>query len=129
MSLDGKSSEGKDNPSDKANHESKPRQEHRWNQRGGRGRGSWNEAKQRTKFEGREPELKGFIYDVTEDKTPGQYIQTTKEIVIFVGRRYNSYTTELVQAVEQLKLADPTAPPDPDPANLLQLERVETPTA
>jgi hypothetical protein len=51
--------------------------------------------KQRATFEGREPELKGFIHDLTEDKTPGQYIQATREIVIFVGRKYKSYTTEL----------------------------------
>jgi hypothetical protein len=29
------------------------------------------------------------MYDLTEDKTPGQYIQTTREIVIFVGRKYD----------------------------------------
>jgi hypothetical protein len=54
--------------------------------------------------------LKGFVYDLTEEHTPDQYIKTTKEIVLFVARTYKSYTSELVQGTQQLELDDIQGP-------------------
>ena len=71
------------------------------------------------KFEGREPLLKGFIYDVTREWNPDQYIKTTKEIINYVGRTYMKYTAEFTQAVRDLELDDPTAPVNPDPVDVL----------
>lgn len=74
------------------------------------------------KFEGREPSLKGFIYDSTGERNPDQYIRTTKEIINYVGRTYTKYTAELTQAVRDLVLTDPMAPVNPDPANVIAFE-------
>ena len=74
------------------------------------------------KFEGREPSLKGFIYDVTGEQNPDQYIKTTKEIINYVGRTYMKYTAEFTQAVRDLELDAPTALENPDPADALAFE-------
>ena len=71
------------------------------------------------RFEGREPSLKGYIYDATGERNPDQYIKTTKEIINYVGRTYTKYTAEFTQAVRDLELTDPTPPANPtftDPA-------------
>ena len=52
-----------------------------------------------TRFEGREPSLKGFIYDYSGERKPDQFIKTTKEVVNYVGRTYTKYTAEFTQAV------------------------------
>lgn len=75
-----------------------------------------------TRFEGREPSLKGFIYDCVGERNPDQYIKTTKEITNYVGRTYTKYTGAFMMAVCDLYLADPTRPTDPDPTNVLQVE-------
>ena len=74
------------------------------------------------KFEGREPSLKGFIYDATGERNPDQYIKMTKEIINYVGRTYTKYTAEFTQAVRDLQLGAPTAPENPDPNNALAFE-------
>ena len=74
------------------------------------------------KFEGREPSLKGFIYDATRERNPDQFIKTTKEIINYVGRMYTKYTAEFTQAVRDLELDDPTAPENPDPGDTLAFE-------
>lgn len=38
-------------------------------------------------FEGTEPTLKHFIYYMTGEQSPDQYIKTTKEIVNYMGRK------------------------------------------
>jgi len=86
------------------------------------GRGGQRRVPQQPRFEGREPSLKGFIYDSTGERNPDQFIKTTKEIINYVGRTYTKYTSEFTQAVKDLELADPTQPEDPDPAQVLQLE-------
>ena len=73
-------------------------------------------------FEGREPSLKGFVYDSTGERSPDQFIKTTKEIVNYVGRTYTKYTAEFTQAVRDLELADPPAPAAPDPTNVVGFE-------
>jgi hypothetical protein len=75
--------------------------------RGGRGRrdrrnnhpGPGSARRNPTRFEGREPSLKGYIYDSTGERTPDQFIKTTKEIINYVGRTYTKYTAEFTQAV------------------------------
>jgi hypothetical protein len=77
----------------------------------------------RRSFEGREPSLKGFIYDSTGERSPDQYIlKTTKEIINYVGRMYTKYTADFTQAVRDLELTMPEAPVDPDPANTIAFE-------
>jgi hypothetical protein len=89
----------------------------------GRGRRRDNRPRQQQpRFEGREPTLKGHVYDFTGKQMPDQYIKTTKEIKNFVGRTYTKFTGDLVQAVEDLSLDNPQAPTDPDPTNPLAVE-------
>jgi hypothetical protein len=71
-------------------------------------------------FEGREPTLKGFVFDLASD--PDQFIRTTKKITNFVGRTYNEYTATLSESVKRLELVIPTAHNDPDTTNLLEFE-------
>jgi hypothetical protein len=75
------------------------------------------------KFEGREPSLKGFIYDSTGERSPDQYIKTNKEIINYVGRMNTTYTADFTQAVRDLKLTMPQAPADPDPASTISPSR------
>jgi hypothetical protein len=79
-------------------------------------------GRSQTRFEGREPSLKGFIYDSTGERNPDQYIKTTKEVINYVGRTYTKYTGEFTQAVRDLELVDPTPPPNPDPTNPIAFE-------
>jgi hypothetical protein len=75
-----------------------------------------------TRFEGREPLLKGLFYDSTGEWTPDQFIKTNKEIVNYVGRTYTKYTPEITQAVWDLELADPMPPAVPDLVNVIAFE-------
>jgi hypothetical protein len=78
---------------------------------------------QQQRFEGREPTLKGYVYDFTGKRMPDQFIKMTKEIKNYVVRTYTKYTADLVQAVEDLDIQDPAvAPADPDLANQLAVE-------
>jgi hypothetical protein len=87
-----------------------------------RGFNNNNNRNSQTKFEGREPSLKGFIYDATGKRSPDQYIKTTKAIVNYVGRTYNKFTSEFINAVMILELDNPQAPPKPEPLNQLEFE-------
>ena len=75
-----------------------------------------------TRFEGREPSLKGCIYDSTGERNPDQYIKTTKEVINYVGWTYTKYTAVFIQAVRDLELTDPVAPPNPDPSDVIAFE-------
>ena len=75
------------------------------------------------RFEGREPRLQGHIYDWTGERTPEQYIRTTREISTYVGVVYTKYTADFTTAVETFELNDPEEPPAPDPANLVAFEQ------
>jgi hypothetical protein len=66
-----------------------------------------------TKFEGREPTLKGFIYDLPEQRNADQYVETTKEIAHYVSRTYKECTADLVRAVNNLSLDMPVKPTPP----------------
>jgi hypothetical protein len=73
-------------------------------------------------FEGREPMLKGHIYDSVGKRIPDQYISTTKEIVNYVGRTYNKFTPQFTDAVMRFELVDREPPSDPNPGNQLGFE-------
>ena len=60
-----------------------------------------------TKFEGREPRLQGHIYDWTGERSPEQYIRTTREISTYVGVVYTKYTADFTAAVDSLELTNP----------------------
>jgi hypothetical protein len=101
---------------------------------GGRGRGrrdhhfnrfGVNSTRRTTqpRFEGREPSLKGYIYNSTGEQNPDQYIKTTKEVINYVGRMYTKYMAEFTQAMRDLELVDPAVPANPDDAtNVIALE-------
>ena len=80
---------------------------------------------QRCRFEGRKPTLRGHIYDFTGKPNPDQFIQTTNEVVIFVGRMYTKYRADFMQAVQDLhQLEDPPEPaiPKKNPQNVFDME-------
>ena len=66
--------------------------------------------------------LQGFIYDVTGEQNPDQYIKMTKEIINYVGRTYTKYTAEFTQAVRDLELDALARPEDSDPGDVLAFE-------
>ncbi len=84
--------------------------------------GQNSNQQQSTRFEGSEPTLKGFIYDVTGERNPDQYIKTTKAIINYVGRTYTKYTTEFINAVTNLELDDPEQPMAPNPGDQIAFE-------
>ena len=92
---------------------------------GGRGSGAArrNNRPQVPAFEGRDPNLKGFIYDFRDGKTADQFVKTTKEIARYVGRKYTEHTAEFVHAVEHLELTMPTAPKDPKGMDVVSIEK------
>ena len=62
---------------------------------------------------------------MTGERSPNQFIKTTKEISINVGRTYDytKFTAELTQAVRDVDLVAPTAAPaKPDPTNPIAFE-------
>lgn len=93
----------------------------RYNSRGSGGRGSNGGAGPRNPtsgqfaatFAGREPTLKGHVYDLSNEKNSEQFAQTTKEVMNWVGREYTKHTGELVKAVQDLSLTPPPALADP----------------
>ena len=92
---------------------------------GGRGAGAArrNTRPQTPRFEGRDPNLKGFIYDFRDGRNADQYVKTTKEIARYVGRKYTEYTAEFVRAVEEHKLTMPKAPADPKGTDMVTVEK------
>ena len=67
------------------------------------------------RFEGREPQLQGHIYDWTGERTPEWHIRTTREISNHIGVVYMKYMADFTAAVDTLELTDPEEPPAPDP--------------
>ena len=69
-------------------------------------------------YQGSEPSLQGCLYDYTGQLDSDGYIQTTKEVSIYIGRNYTKYTTELSAGFDALQLTMPEepvqrTPPDP----------------
>ena len=83
----------------------------RWNQNR---RNQTRGGRFQERFDGREPSLKGFVYDLPTDYNQDQYLRTTKEIKNYVGRTFKSYTGELMMAIDELVLEDPDEPAMPD---------------
>jgi hypothetical protein len=92
--------------------------------RGGRGHNRGKSVREQT-FEGRVPELKGAVYDLTIERNPDQYLETTKGIITFMASRCTSYTTELIEGLQELQITDPQAPTDPDPTDPIAVEKWE----
>ena len=81
------------------------------NRRNNRGRRNNNAGPRKqdggsSNFEGRDPALKGYIYDYTGEYNPDQYIKTTDEIVTNVGRTYVKYKGDFTEAIKVLELND-----------------------
>jgi hypothetical protein len=77
------------------------------------------------RFQGSESSLAGHVYDFAAGNSD-RFIRTTKEIALYVGRKYTKFTGELTQAVVDMELNDPEPPLEPlDAANPLQLKRWE----
>ena len=76
----------------------------------------------RTPFIGRESAMNGHVFDYTGERTPEKYIQTMKELVAHVGLTNKNYTTDLQEGLENLALADPTAPKNPPKGNQVAFE-------
>ena len=74
------------------------------------------------KFEGREPVMKGHIYDLPRDRNIDQYIRTTRELQEYVGYVFNEYSEDLMSAVQNLQMPTLNPPANPDPTNLLEFE-------
>jgi hypothetical protein len=64
------------------------------------------------KFEGKCPELKGYIYDAADSRQSDQFVKTTREIAEYVGRTYK-YGGDIRLAVETLKPPSFRMPDDP----------------
>ena len=69
-------------------------------------------------FEGREPTLKGHIYDYNGERNTDQYIRTTREITQWVGRTFDDDRAECVEAMRTLNLTMPVEPTPPTGADL-----------
>ena len=91
-----------------------------------RGRGRNGRRPQRPcapSFQGREPSLKGHVYDLSSQHNSEQCVKTTKEVMNWVGREYSKNTGEFCEAVQTLDLADPTPPADPPAGDNIAFER------
>jgi hypothetical protein len=55
--------------------------------------------------------MHGHLYDLCNDRNNDQYITTTKELQLLVGRNTKKYTAELVQSIATLTLVMPTEQP------------------
>ena len=73
-------------------------------------------------LQGREPSLKGHIYDLPNQQNPDQYIKTTKELMSYVSQEYKEYTGDFLQAVKDLTLAMPEEPKRPEPTNAIAVQ-------
>jgi hypothetical protein len=60
-------------------------------------------------FEGSDPLLKGYVYDVPNGKNNNQFIKTTKQVMITMAPSMGSYAAEFSTAFETLTLAMPAA--------------------
>ena len=71
--------------------------------------------------------MHGHIYNMCTDHNSDQYITTTKELQLLVGRNTKKYTAELVQSIETLTLEMPEEPPEPaNDATLVTVELWKT---
>jgi hypothetical protein len=71
-------------------------------------------------FEGTDPAMKGFIYDVPNGLNHEQFTKTTKQLAIAMASDMGMYATELSGAFDTLNLVMPAAVPgSADPANVV----------
>ena len=91
----------------------------RRNNRGRRNNNSFKNYESTNLFEGSEPTLKGHIYDFTGERNPDQFIKTTRQIKLYVGRTFTKYPGEFTQAIDDLYLEEPQAPICPENAGIV----------
>ena len=73
-----------------------------------------------TKFKGKTEELKGHLYDCSNQKQSDQFVTTTCEIAEYVGRTYK-YVGDIKATLEKLDIFQIDLPPQPDdPDDALQ---------
>ena len=95
----------------------------RRNNRGRRNNNGFKTCESTSRFEGSEPTLKGHIYDFTSERNPDQFIKTTRQIKLYVGRTFTKYPREFTQAIDELYLEEPQAPIRPENAgNVFAME-------
>ena len=81
---------------------------------------------QSARFTGSDPQMQGHIYDIVPTTGSNRFVETTKELAIYVGRKYTEYTADLVQSVKDLELNDPSPPAEPTgEISAIQLKRWE----
>ena len=67
--------------------------------------------------------LTRFIYNYTGERNADQFIKTTEQLRIYVERTYTKYTTDSLDAVDDLYLDDPKPPIHPeDTSNVFKME-------
>jgi hypothetical protein len=64
------------------------------------------------KFEGKCAELKGFIYDCSDNKQADAYVRTTREIADYVGTAY-AQGADVKRSIQTLQALEFIEPPDP----------------
>ena len=89
------------------------------------GRRNTQHAPHTTVFEGSDPALKGYIYDVPNMTTdPEQFHKTTKQMAIVMASEMGFFASELSTAFVTLKLAEPTAVEAPeDPEDMMSVHK------
>ena len=61
------------------------------------------------RFKVSKPTLKEHIYDFTGERYPDQFIKTTRQIKLYIGRMFTKYPGEFTQAIDDLYLEEPQA--------------------
>jgi hypothetical protein len=99
-----------------------PHRRFRGSRRNCGGRKQNNKENNSQGFDGRVPELKGFNFGLTEERTPEQYVRTTKKVITYVASKFTSLISDLpvVEGLQALSLDDPQPPTDPDPADPME---------
>jgi len=81
---------------------------------------------QKSTFQGKIPELEGYVYDVVSNDPTKSYQKTTEEIAEYVGRTLKD-ANEFRMGMIELKLPTLTEPKDPeDPNNPVLLRKWDT---
>jgi hypothetical protein len=78
------------------------------------------------RFAGSKPQMNEHIYDFVPSAGSDRFIETTRELAIYVGHKYLEYMAALVQAVIDLELVDPVKPAEKEAAaTAIQIKRWE----
>jgi hypothetical protein len=68
--------------------------------------------------------MNGNTYDFVPSAGSNRFVETTRELAIYVGRKYTEHTAVLVTAVMELQSDNPEMPTEPEEkASAVQLKR------